>query len=106
MGINCADKEEADKTAKLLCGLFDFEYKEGNSSVFCSDGIECMKAPYLGKMGHIAIGTNNVDRAMAKLAVDGVEFDEKTRKIDAKGNTKAIYLKGNFCGFALHLVQT
>ena len=105
VGINCPDEAEAAKTAKTICTLFGFEYKEGNSSIFCSDGIECMKAPYLGKMGHIAIGTNNVDRAVAKLAADGVEFDEATRKTDAKGNTKAIYLKGDFCGFALHLVQ-
>lgn len=105
IGINCVDESEAAKMAKIICSLFGFDYKEGNSSIFAGEGIECMKVPYLGKMGHIAIGTNNVERAIAKLTNDGVEFDETTRKTDAKGNTKAIYLKGDFCGFALHLVQ-
>ena len=64
-----------------------------------------MKKPYLGKNGHIAIGTHNVDRAIYHLSRQGVEFSEETRKTDAKGNTKAIYLKGELSGFAIHLVQ-
>ena len=105
VGINCADEAEAVKTAKLICTLFGFEYKESNTSVFCGEGIECKKGPYYGKMGHIAIGTNNVDRAIAKLKADGVEFEESTRKVNAKGFTTAIYLKGEFGGFAFHLMQ-
>ena len=38
------------------------------------EDIECMKAPYLGKMGNIAIGTKSVDRTVVKLTADGVEF--------------------------------
>ena len=34
-----------------------------------------------------------------------VTFDESTRKTDAKGKTKAIYVDGDFGGFAIHLVQ-
>ena len=105
VGINCENAEEAEKTAKTLCTLFGFEYKPGNSSVFAGSAVECMKAPYLGKNGHIAIGTNSVDRAVYHLEKQGVEFDESTRKTDAKGNTKAIYLKGEFSGFAIHLMQ-
>ena len=32
----------------------------------------------------------------------GVTFDESSRKTDAKGNTKAIYLKDELAGFAVH----
>ena len=64
-----------------------------------------MKHPYLGAKGHIAIGTNSVDRAIYHLARQGVAFDEATRKTDAKGATKAIYLKEELCGFAIHLVK-
>ena len=32
-------------------------------------------------------------------------FDESSRKTDAKGRTKAIYLQEELGGFALHLVQ-
>ena len=105
IGINCADAAEAEKTAKLFCAAFGFEYKAGNSSDFAGSAVECMKAPYLGKLGHIAIGTNSVDRAMAYLKGKGFQFNEESRKTDAKGKTKAIYLQDEFGGFAVHLVQ-
>lgn len=105
VGINCENEEEAEKTAKTICALFGFDYKAGNSSIFAGSAVECMKTPYLGTKGHIAIGTNSVDRAVYHLGLLGVEFDESTRKTDAKGNTKAIYLKGEFGGFAIHLMQ-
>ena len=105
VGINCANADEAEKTAKTICALFGFDYKAGNSSDFAGAAVECMKAPYLGTHGHIAIGTNSVDRAVYHLSRRGIEFDEATRKVDAKGNTKAIYLKGEFGGFAIHLMQ-
>ena len=105
VGINCADADQAEQTAKTLCAIFGFDYKPGNSSNFAGSGVECNKAPGRGANGHIAIATNNVDRAMYHLGRKGVQFDESSRKMDAKGNTKAIYLKEELCGFALHLVQ-
>lgn len=105
VGINCENAEEAEKTAKTICALFDFDYKAGNSSDFAGTAVECMKSPFLGSKGHIAIGTNSVDRAVYHLSRRGIEFDESTRKVDAKGASKAIYLKGEFGGFAIHLMQ-
>ena len=105
VGINCADEAQAEQTAKTLCALFDLEYKPGNSSIFAGSAVECNKAPGRGAMGHIAIGTNNVDRAVYHLGLRGVTFDESSRKTDAKGNTKAIYLKDELAGFAVHLVK-
>ena len=99
VGINCENEVEAHRAAKTLCAFFGFDYKPGNSSIFAGSAVECMKAPYLGKNGHIAIGTNNIDRAVYHLGRQGVEFDESTRK------PKAIYLKGEVGGFAIHLVQ-
>ena len=99
VGINCENEVEAQRAAKTLCAFFGFDYKPGNSSIFAGSAVECMKAPYLGKNGHIAIGTNNIDRAVYHLGRQGVEFDESTRK------PKAIYLKGEVGGFAIHLVQ-
>ena len=58
-----------------------------------------------GAHGHIAIGTNSVDRAVYHLGLQGVKCLEETRKTDGKGKTKAIYLDGTFGGFAIHLVQ-
>lgn len=105
IGINCADEAEAERTAKAFCAMFGLAYKPGNSSIFAGSVVECMKKPYLGANGHIAIGVNNVDRAVYHMGLQGIEFDEETRKTDAKGKTKAIYLKDTFSGFALHLVQ-
>ncbi len=99
VGINCKNEVEAQRAAKTLCAFFGFDYKPGNSSIFAGGAVECMKAPYLGENGHIAIATNNLDRAIYHLSRQGVEFDESTRK------PKAIYLKGEVGGFALHLVQ-
>ena len=99
VGINCENEAEAEKAARTLCALFGFDYKPGNSSIFVGSGVECMKSPYMGKNGHIAIGTNNLDRAVYHLSRQGVEFDESTRK------PKAIYLKDEVAGFAIHLMQ-
>lgn len=105
IGINCADEAEAERTAKAFAAVFGMEYRPGNSSIFAGTAVECMKKPYLGAHGHIAIGTNSVDRAVYHLGRQGVAFDESTRKTNAKGRTAAIYLKETFGGFAVHLVQ-
>ena len=102
VGINCANADEAAQTAKTLFGL---EYKAGNSSDFAGSMVECNKAPGRGANGHIAIGTYNVDRAVYHLGLQGVRFDQASRKTDAKGNTKAIYLQDEVGGFAIHLVK-
>lgn len=105
IGINETDENAADKTASQFESIFGFAKKTGNSSVFAGSGIEVMKAPYLGANGHIAIGTNYIERAVYHLEKRGVEFDRSTEKRDAKGNLKAIYIKGEIGGFAVHLVQ-
>ena len=105
VGINCADEAQAEQIAKTLCAIFGLEYKPGNSSIFAGSIVECNKAPGRGANGHIAIATNNVDRAVYHLGLQGIRFDESSRKTDAKGNTKAIYFQNELAGFALHLVK-
>ena len=105
VGINAADETEANTTADALAKMFSFTKKDGNSSIFVDTAFEVMKSPYLGKNGHIAIGTNYINRAIAYMEMLGVAFDEETAKRDAKGNLKAIYAKGEVAGFAIHLVQ-
>lgn len=105
IGINAANDDEADKTAAAFEKMFGFAKKTGNSSVFAGSAVEVMKTPYLGANGHIAIGTNYMERAIYHLQLQGFVFDESTRKTDDKGNTKAIYFKDEVGGFAVHLVQ-
>lgn len=105
IGINAENEQEAVNTAKLFESIFGFKNKVGNSSVFADKYIEVMKTPYLGKNGHIAIGTNYIERAVAYLESKGIEFDYDTVKTNAKGEMTAVYFKGEFGGFAMHLVQ-
>lgn len=105
VGLNCADSGEAERTAASFCSLFGFENKPGSSSVFCSTAVECMRAPYLGTHGHIAIGTDNLVRAEAHLRSKGVTLNDASRKYDAKGRCVAVYLAEELAGFAIHLVR-
>lgn len=105
VGINGKNEEEANAIGATFGKLFGFENKVGNSSVFAGKGIEVMKSPYLGKNGHIAIGTNHINRAVSYLESLGCEFDMSTAKYKANGKLNAVYLKGEFGGFAVHLVQ-
>ncbi len=104
IGINSENEQEAEKTAKLLCTLFDLDLKPGNSSIFAGKEFEIMKSRGRGSHGHIAVATWNVDRAIYHLSRAGVSFDESTRTSDDRG-TKFIYLDGEIGGFAIHLTR-
>ena len=104
IGINANGEEEADSVAGSFEKLFGFTKKVGGSSVFAGTAIEVMKAPYLGAHGHIAIGTNYIERAVYHMELQGFEFDPETAKYK-NGKLVAIYLKGELGGFAVHLVQ-
>ena len=106
VGVNAENEEEAMKAANRFAFIFGMPAKVGNSSIFAGTALEVMKTPYLGKNGHIAIRTNYIERAINYLEnVLGVEFDKESEKRDAKGVLKAIYLKEEIGGFAVHLVQ-
>ena len=105
VGINCADAQESERTAKAICGLFGFPYRAGGASNHAGSAVECTKAPGPGTHGHIAIAANNLDRAIYHLELRGVEFDRSTLKTDARGRAKAVYVAGEFGGFAIHILQ-
>ncbi|MBO5212251.1 MAG: bifunctional 4-hydroxy-2-oxoglutarate aldolase/2-dehydro-3-deoxy-phosphogluconate aldolase [Clostridia bacterium] len=105
IGINCENKEEATKGAKLIEAMFGMECKEGAKSTFCGSDFEFMHTKFYGKNGHIAIATNFPDRAKAYLESQGVEFNMESAGYDEKGKLRFIYLKDEVCGFAIHLVK-
>ncbi|WP_029231529.1 bifunctional 4-hydroxy-2-oxoglutarate aldolase/2-dehydro-3-deoxy-phosphogluconate aldolase [Butyrivibrio sp. VCB2006] len=104
VGINETDAAAAEKTAEMF-ELFGFGKKVGNSSVFAGSVVEVMKSQGRGTHGHIAIGTNNVDRAVYHLGKQGVKFDESSFSYDADNHLKVAYLADEFGGFAVHLVK-
>ena len=103
VGINSENETEAKRTADLFSTIFGFPQLEIPASYFCGQGIEVMKTMGRGKMGHIAIMTWSVERAMAYLERNGVELDYSTLRKDAKGKPEFIYLKQDFGGFDIHL---
>lgn len=104
VGVNAANEEEAMKAANRFGFLFGMPVKAGNSSIFAGTAVEVMKTPFKGANGHIAVRTNYIERAVNYMSsVLGVEFEEPKR--DEKGKYKAIYLKEQVGGFAIHLVQ-
>lgn len=104
VGINCQNPEEAEGVADKFESAFGFTKKIGNSSIFSSTYMEMMKKPFKGKMGHIAIATNSVKRALYQLKMRGFEVDEPSIKYNADGIMNVAYLKDEFGGFAVHLV--
>ena len=104
LGINEENADSALSSANLLSQLFSFGVKDGNSSVFAGPGVEITKSRNLGAHGHIAIGTNSIQRAIAYLKRQGFDTLPDTAK-EKDGKLKAIYLSAEVSGFAIHLLQ-
>jgi 2-dehydro-3-deoxyphosphogluconate aldolase/(4S)-4-hydroxy-2-oxoglutarate aldolase len=104
LGINEETEEKALGAANALSELFNFPVKEGTSSVLAGTGIEVTKKPFLGKKGHIAIATNNIDRAVAYLKRKSVSILPETAK-ERAGKLQAVYIGKEISGFAIHLIQ-
>lgn len=105
VGINMLDAENALVLTKTLAEAFNLPLKEGSSSHFVGTGIEVIKGNGAGKNGHIAIKTNNINRAIAFMERKGIAVDMSTAKGPAEGPPVAVYLKKEYGGFAIHLLQ-
>ena len=105
VGINEASADKAMTVAKLFASVFGFPIKDGNSSVFAGTGVEVNKSVGFGKFGHIAIRTNNIQRAVAFLKRNGVQINDDSAKFKPDGSMAAVYLLEEFGGFAIHLLQ-
>ena len=105
IGINGQNRVEAENIARLFSDLFGFAYKPGNSSVFAGSVVEVMNEPYLGRCGHIAFGVDSIEETEAYFTEMGHPFLLSTIKRDNNGRIKAVYLEGDFGGFAVHLLR-
>ncbi|WP_312641087.1 bifunctional 4-hydroxy-2-oxoglutarate aldolase/2-dehydro-3-deoxy-phosphogluconate aldolase [Hydrogenoanaerobacterium sp.] len=103
VGINTKDADDACTVAHRLGDLFLQEVKEFPGAYFAGSTAEVVKGKFLGAMGHIAIQTNDIDRAVAYFERNGVEIDHSTAVRGAAGKLIAIYFKEEVGGFALHL---
>lgn len=105
MGMNTNSKEESVALANKLGSVLKVATHEYTKSSFAGSLFEIMYEPFYHEKGHIAIGTSDATRAYHYLKRCGIEFIEETVSRDTNGNVIAAYLKENFGGFALHLLQ-
>lgn len=105
IGINTPNTEEAEQLAQLLSMMFNLEPRHGQKSEFGGSYFECMKAPFLGTNGHIAMRTQDLSSAVEELKEKGFSFNMETAAYNQEGRLKNIYLDGEFGGFAIHIMQ-
>ena len=79
VGVNTENAEEALALAELLAGMFNLAPRHGQKSEFAGPYFECMKAPFHGKNGHIAMQTPDLESAVAELKEKGFSFREGDR---------------------------
>lgn len=105
LGINSASENDHNDTVNFLNEKFGFAETRTSKSSFMTPAIEVMDAQGKGKFGHIAIQTNNVDRAVYHLEKRGIKFDYDSATFDKDGSRKFIYLADEINGFAYHLIK-
>ncbi|MGM0169399.1 hypothetical protein IGI39_003715 [Enterococcus sp. AZ135] len=105
IGINTENAKEAEALASLLSSIFNLTPRHGQKSEFAGDYFECMRSPYLGKNGHIAMRTPDLESAMEELKEKGLVFNMDTAAYAEDGKLKNIYLDGEFGGFAIHILK-
>lgn len=105
IGINQSDAAQAKQTVETLCALFGFDSRETDGSFFVNDQFEIMKMPFLGRLGHVAIRTNDTEKAMEYLKGKGIAFDDSTAGRGPDGKVRVIYFAEDIAGFRFHLTQ-
>ena len=105
VGINTPNAGEAAKLAELLSLMFNLNPRHGKKSEFAGNYFECMKAPFLGTNGHIAMQTADLDAAVEELKEKGFTFNMDTAAYDENGGLKNVYLDGEYGGFAIHILR-
>lgn len=104
IGINTPNDREAAALAELLSRMFNLTPRQGQKSQFAGSYFECMKTPFLGANGHIAMATEDLESAMEELKEKGFDFRMETAAYDDRG-IKNVYLDGEFGGFAIHILR-
>jgi 2-dehydro-3-deoxyphosphogluconate aldolase/(4S)-4-hydroxy-2-oxoglutarate aldolase len=104
VGIHEDDEDGAHRSAERLSQLFFFPLREEERCVYAGAGCEIMKVPASDRLGHIAIATNSIERAVAYLRRKGVTVRPETEN-RRDGKLTSVYLDEMVSGFALHLLQ-
>jgi len=104
VGVNAADETHARSAVGVLADSFGFAVREAGASFFVAEQVEVTKAKRDGNHGHIAIGTNFIERAVASLERKGIRTRPETATL-RDGALHTVYLDMDIQGFAVHLIQ-
>ena len=104
VGMNNADAIEAGAGATMVSRLLKLPVRESEGSIFVGKEFEFLKRRYLGEHGHLAIGTNFLERAIAHFGKRGIKVKEETMS-RKDGRLSSVYLDLEISGFAVHLLQ-
>lgn len=106
VGVNTLDDDSAQALAGQLSDLFSLpKGHESETHIFVGSLFEVMKHTKIGKNGHIALETENVEEAMQYLAGKGISFRENTIRRDTDGHIIFVYFEQEIGGFAIHLTK-
>jgi len=105
VGVNCDEDAEAKATAELLAKIFSIPVIPHSGCYFAGTLFEVLKQPGRGAKGHIAIGTNDIHRAIAFVESKGIKLDHENAKYMADGRLLCVFFAEEIAGFALHLLQ-
>jgi 2-dehydro-3-deoxyphosphogluconate aldolase / (4S)-4-hydroxy-2-oxoglutarate aldolase len=103
-GLNCPTAADAEAASSGLGALTGLQVRPTSSSVFVNNQVEFTYAPTRGAVGHFAIGTNFIERAVWHFDRRGIRILPETRS-DKQGKLHAVYLETLIGDFAVHLIQ-
>ena len=104
IGINHPDAEQAMETAKKLCEIFDLPLnRETGTRIFAGNLFEVKKNCARGRLGHIALQTEDIETAINDLATKGIGILEETIRRKDDGRISFVFLDFELAGFAFHL---
>ncbi|MDP4172573.1 MAG: bifunctional 4-hydroxy-2-oxoglutarate aldolase/2-dehydro-3-deoxy-phosphogluconate aldolase [Bacteroidota bacterium] len=103
-GINCNSTNESLLLAREIASIFNLPLKEGLGSNFIGNEIELLKKNYLGQHGHIAVGTNFIERAVLHFERKGYHFNSQSANYK-EGKLQSIFFESEFAGLTWHLIQ-
>lgn len=104
VGVNTPDAGTAREAVSFFEAFFPGRTLELEKSYMVPGFVEFMKGHGRGITGHIAVGTSSIPRAIAYLRRHGIEVDTKST-VEQNGIVKAIFLKDEIGGIAVHLFQ-
>ena len=106
IGLNLENDENALAAAETFASLFGLDIRKGKKSYFSGKYFECIRIPFRGEKGHIALHVNDMERALKSFEERGIAVDiDESTEYDANGKIVNVYLHDPIGGFAIHLMQ-